>query len=352
MWSSFTSLSMTLADLLASVRRVEVRTNRLVNDVMVGAYLSHFKGRGMDFEELREYIPGDDVRDIDWNVTYRMNRVFVKRWREERELGLILAVDVSASGDFGSVRASKREFAAEVAATLAFSAARNGDKVGLLLFSDRAELFVPPRKGRRHLLRVIREVLNFQPAARRTDITAALTTLNRILHRRSIIFLLTDFLHSEVGRAAPVGQASSLSRPAGFQPAGANQPAGRMPAQLTGQDARATTEAARRGLLQEIGLTNARHDLVCVHLSDPRESELPRAGLLTVEDAETGELLEVDTSREAARQTYARVNAERLADLDRALRQAVVDTLRLSAGEDFAPTLQRFFETRRGRRRG
>ena len=309
---------MTLADLLATVRRVEVQTNRLVNDVMVGAYLSHFKGRGMDFEELREYMPGDDVRDIDWNVTYRMGRVFVKRFREERELGMILAVDVSASSDFGSVLHSKREFAAQVAATLAFSAARNSDKVGLLLFSDRVELFVPPRKGRRHVLRLIRELLSFQPAARRTDIPAALNTLNRVLHRRSVIFLLTDFLHSDVG------QSTGLS----------------------------SAPAERRGLLRELGLTNSRHDLVCVHLSDPRESELPRAGLLTVEDAETGELLEVDSTREATRQIYARVNADRLADLDRALRQAGVDTLRLSTAEEFAPALQRFFETRRGRRRG
>jgi uncharacterized protein (DUF58 family) len=305
---------MTLPELLESVRRVEVQTNRLVSDVMVGAYLSHFKGRGMDFEELREYIPGDDVRDIDWNVTYRMGRAFVKRYREERELGMILAIDVSASGDFGSVRLSKREFAAHVAATLAFSAARNGDKVGMLLFTDRAELFIPPRKGRRHLLRCIRELLSFRPASRRTNIPAALATLNRVLHQRSIIFLLTDFLHS--------------------------------------LDARDTPPAASRDLLQEIGLTNSRHDLVCVHLSDPREGELPRAGLLTVEDAETGELLEVDSTRESVRQTYERVNAERLADLDRALRQAGVDTLRLSTDRPFAPVLQRFFETRRGRRRG
>jgi uncharacterized protein (DUF58 family) len=305
---------MTLPELLESVRRVEVQTNRLVSDVMVGAYLSHFKGRGMDFEELREYIPGDDVRDIDWNVTYRMGRVFVKRYREERELGMILAMDVSASGDFGSARLSKREFAAQVAATLAFSAARNGDKVGLLLFTDRAELFIPPRKGRRHLLRCIRELLVFQPASRRTDIPAALATLNRVLHQRSIIFLLTDFLHSLGPRDTP--------------------------------------PSASRDLLQEIGLTNSRHDLVCVHLSDPRETGLPHAGLLTVEDAETGELLEVDSSRDGVRQTYERVNAERLADLDRALRQAGVDTLRLSTDSPFAPTLQRFFETRRGRRRG
>ena len=140
---------MTLQEILETVRRVEIRTNRLVNDMMVGAYLSHFKGRGMDFEELRDYIPGDDVRDIDWNVTYRMGRPFVKRYREERELGVILALDVSASGTFGSVRRSKRESAAEIAATLASSAARSSDKVALLLFTDEIELFLPPRKGRR-----------------------------------------------------------------------------------------------------------------------------------------------------------------------------------------------------------
>src|SRR5213593_71051 len=160
---------MTIAELLQAVRRIEVRTNRLVNDTMVGAYLSHFKGRGMDFEELRDYIPGDDVRDIDWNVTFRMGRPFVKRFREERELGVILAVDVSASGAFGSARRSKRE----IAATLACSAARSSDKVALLLFSDGVELFLPPRKGRRHILRVIRELLAFEPKHRGTNIPAA-----------------------------------------------------------------------------------------------------------------------------------------------------------------------------------
>ena len=155
---------MTLTELLESVRRVEVRTNRLVNDTMVGAYLSHFKGRGMDFEELREYIPGDDVRDIDWNVTHRLGRPFVKRFREERELTAVLAVDVSASSQFGSANRTKREFAVEIAATLAMSAAKNGDKVALLLFTDEVELFVPPRKGRRHILRIVREMLMFKPA--------------------------------------------------------------------------------------------------------------------------------------------------------------------------------------------
>src|SRR6266404_3753092 len=188
--------TMTLSELLESVRRVEVRTNRLVNDTMVGAYLSHFKGRGMDFEELREYIPGDEVRDIDWNVTYRMGRPFVKRYREERELTMVLAVDVSASSAFGSLRRSKRDFAAEIAGTLAISAARSSDKVALLLFTDQIELYLPPRKGRRHILRILREILSFQPKRRATSIPAALAFLNHVLHRRSIIFLLTDFLHS------------------------------------------------------------------------------------------------------------------------------------------------------------
>jgi uncharacterized protein (DUF58 family) len=305
---------MTINELLESVRRVEVRTNRLVNDMMVGAYLSHFKGRGMDFEELREYIPGDEVRDIDWNVTYRMGRPFVKRYREERELAMVLAVDISGSSTFGSIRRSKREFAAEIAGTLAISATRSSDKVALLLFSDTVELYLPPRKGRRHILRIIREMLFHQPKGRRTDIPGALAFLNRVLHRRSIVFLLTDFLHSFGASAAPAQNA--------------------------------------RDALQEIGLTNARHDVVCIHLHDPRENTLPPAGLLTIEDAETGELLELDSNRAGVREKFARTNAERLAELDRALRRAGVDTLSFSTAEPFAQTLQAFFETRRGRRRG
>ncbi len=305
---------MTLREILETVRRVELRTNRLVNDMMVGAYLSHFKGRGMDFEELRDYQPGDDVRNIDWNVTARMGRPFVKRYREERELSVILAVDISASGAFGSVRRSKREFATEIAATLASSAARSSDKVGLLLFTDQVELFLPPRKGRRHILRVIREMLGFEPKHKGTSIPAALTFLNHVVKRRAIVFLLSDFLQDF-----------------GTQSAGTS---------------------AGRDLHQEIGMTNARHDLVCVHLHDPRESHLPNAGLLTIEDAETGELLELDSGRTTVRQTFAETNAQRLAELDRALRRAGVDTLRFSTGEPFTQTLQRFFETRRGRRRG
>jgi uncharacterized protein (DUF58 family) len=305
---------MTLSELLEAVRRVETRTNRLVNDTMVGAYLSHFKGRGMDFEELREYVPGDEVRDIDWNVTYRMGRPFVKRYREERELAVVLAVDVSASSTFGSLRRTKREFAAEIAGTLALSATRNSDKVALLLFTDQVELFLPPRKGRRHILRILREMLGFEPRHRGTNIPAALTFLNHVLHRRSIVFLLTDFLHSF---------STDAVRP-----------------------------QAGRDTLHEVGLTNARHDLVCLHLYDPRENALPRAGLLTVEDAETGELVELDTSRSAVAQRFAQINSQRLAELDRAFQRAGVETLRFSTAEPYAQTLQHFFETRRGRRRG
>ena len=303
---------MTPTQLLESVRRIEVRTNRLVNDTMVGAYLSHFKGRGMDFEELREYLPGDDVRDIDWNVTLRMGRPFIKRFREERELCAVLAVDGSGSAAFGSGDRTKREFAAEVAATLALSAARNGDKVALLLFSNEVELFIPARKGRRHILRLVREMLMFTPRQRGTDIPAALTFLNHVQKRRAIVFLITDFLHG------------------------------------TG----ASASASQRDVNQELGLTNTRHDLVCLHLHDARESSLPSAGLLTVEDAETGELVELDSTRAAVRERYTQSNLERLNELDRGLIRAGVDTLRFNTHEPFAPKLQRFFEIRRGRRRG
>jgi len=306
---------MTLTELLESVRRVEVRTNRLVNDTMVGAYLSHFKGRGMEFEELREYIPGDDVRDIDWNVTHRLGRPFVKRFREERELTAVLAVDVSGSFQFGSAQCTKREFAAEIAATLAMSAAKNGDKVALMLFTDEVELFVPPRKGRRHILRIVRELLMAKPRRRGTDIARALNFLNHVLNRRAMVFLLTDFLHQ-----------MKLERPVA----------------VSGQ----------REVTAVLGLTNTRHDVICLHLHDPRESDLPSAGLVTMEDAETAEQLELDSASRPVRERFARVNVERLAALDRALIRTGVDTLRLNTSEPFAPALQRFFELRRGRRRG
>ncbi len=278
---------MTLTELLESVRRVEVRTNRLVNDTMVGAYLSHFKGRGMDFEELREYIPGDDVRDIDWNVTHRLGRPFVKRFREERELTAVLAVDVSASSSFGSANRTKREFAAEIAATLAMSAAKNGDKVALLLFTDEVELFVPPRKGRRHILRLVRELLMFKPRRRGTDISGALGFLNHVLHRRAIVFLLTDFLHTGAG---------DHSHPRPHQQRRLEDE----------HEDEGRGGSGGRDVIAELGLTNTRHDVVCLHLHDPRESTLPDAGLLTIEDAETGELLELDSDSQRRARAFCR----------------------------------------------
>ena len=222
--------------------------------------------------------------------------------------------------------ARKRESAVEIAATLAISAARSSDKVALLLFSDQVELFLPPRKGRRHILRLIREMLSFEPKRRGTNIPAALAFLNHVFHRRSVIFLFTDFLHSVVQDpdAAPDNAAAAAD-------AGAS---------------------GVRDAIQEIGLTNARHDLICLHLHDPREGSLPPAGLLTIEDAETGELIEIDSNRAVIRERFARTNAERLGELDRALRRAGVATLRFSTAEPFAQTLQAFFEKRPGRRRG
>jgi uncharacterized protein (DUF58 family) len=343
---------MTISELLATVRRVEVRTNRLVNDTMVGAYLSRFKGRGMDFEELREYMPGDDIRDIDWNVTNRMGRPFVKRYREERELTMVLAVDVSASSAFGSLRRTKREFAAEIAATLAAAAARTSDKVALLLFTDRVELFVPPRKGRRHLLRLIRELVSFEPKQRGTDIPAALTFLNHVLRRRAIVFLLTDFLHSNAtSNQSNLGLRWQAQRDTALASGNKNPIDAKAPSPLRSAGA-VQNVAGSRDVIAELGLTNASHDLVCLHLHDPRESELPDAGIVTVEDAETGEVLELDSGRRTVREKFARLNAERLAALDLAFNRAGVDTLRFNTAEPFAATLQRFFETRRGRRRG
>ena len=300
-------MAITSADIVSQVRRVELRTSKLANDLMVGAYHSQFKGRGMDFEELREYVPGDDVRTIDWNVTARMRRPFVKLHREERELSVILVIDISASGDFGSSERTKREFATEIAGTLAFSAMRNGDKTGLLLFSDDVELFLPPRKGRRHLLRMIREALAFPAKGRGTSIQAALAFLNHVVHRRSVVFLVTDFLHS-------FGVTSK-----------------------------------GRDLFHEIGQTNSRHDLVVIQLQDPRERAVPASGLLMIEDAETGEVLELDTMRESVRDSYAAGVASRQEQLDAALAHADVDCLRFSASDNHAAILQHFFEHRRRR---
>jgi uncharacterized protein (DUF58 family) len=277
----------------------------MVNDAMVGAYLSRFKGRGTDFEELREYEPGDDVRSMDWNVTARMGKPFIRLHREERELTMVIALDVSGSSSFGSGESTLRERGAEVAACLAVSALKAGDKVGLLLFSDQEELWVSPKKGRRHVLRIIRDALEFAAVSRRTSFTRPMRRLGRALRRRSMVFVVSDFLPGAEG-----GEAMAAA----------------------------------------LGELNARHDTACVQLIDERERLLPDVGVIALEDAETGEIREVDTGSGATRQRFAETAEARLAETAAGLARAGMDVARLEATAAVAPALSRFFERRRRRR--
>ena len=290
-------------DILKKIRRLELKTRGMVNAVFSGQYRSVFKGRGMNFEEVREYQPGDEVRTIDWNVTARFGEVrgeaYVKKFTEERELIVMLAVDVSASGNFGSVHLSKRELAAEVASLLAFSAIRNNDKVGLILFSDHVELFIAPKKGRLHTLRIIREILFFEPSGRGTDPGIALRHLNHVLHRRAVVFLVSDF------------QAPDFSK--------------------------------------ELGVTARRHDLIAIPIVDPREEELPDVGLLTLEDAETGEQLEIDTSNRKTRVAFLKAVDQQTTERLRQFRTKRIDAISLRTDEDYLPALRTFFRTRERR---
>lgn len=286
-------------DILKKIRRLELRTRRLVNDALAGQYHSVFKGRGMNFEDVRAYQPGDEVRFIDRNVTARTGELHVKNFTEERELTVVLLVDVSASGAFGSVSLSKRELAAEVASVLAFSAVGNRDKVGLVLFSDGIELFLPPEKGRGHVLRIIREVLFFQPRGRGTNLNAALDFLNKVVRRRAVVFLLSDF------------QAPDFSRP--------------------------------------LAVTARRHDLVAVPVADPLEETLPDVGRVTLEDAETGEQYEVNTSDIGAQVAFRKAIAARRDALAALLRKFGVDSIALRTTDDYLPALRTFFKTRERR---
>ncbi len=291
-------------ELIRAVRRIEIRTRHLVNDSFAGEYQAIFKGRGMEFDEVRQYQPGDEVRIIDWNVTARMGEPFVKRYVEERELTVMLAFDASASGHFGTAGRFKREIAAELGAVLAFSAISNSDKVGLLIFTDRVELHIPPRKARRHVLRLIRDLLAFEPAGRGTDIALALDRLNRVLKRRAIIFLISDFM--------PMLE---------------------------------NDERHARSLL----VTNRRHDLVAVAITDPREISWPSVGIVALEDAETAATVTVDTSNAAWREAFARQAAARQAARDAAFNRAQVDRIDIIVGQDYVGPLLAFFEMR-GRR--
>jgi uncharacterized protein (DUF58 family) len=301
-------VTITTKAMMSRMRQMEIRTRRLVNDSLVGEYHSVFKGRGMDFDEVREYIAGDEVRTIDWNVTARAGRPFVKKFAEERELNILLAVDISASGNFGSGAQSKRDLAAELASLLAFSAIRNSDKVGLLLYTDRIEQFLPPKKGRRHVLRVVREILYHEPVGRGTDGVKALDVINHVLHRRAIVFMISDF--------------QSPKDPT------------RVGAEL------------RRAMRQ----TNRRHDLVAVHIEDAREKTLPNLGLLALQDSETGAVIELDTANPAVRSRFNRQALERVRNLVTDFRAEGVDTLELDTNAPYLPALQRFFRSRERRR--
>ena len=289
----------TPADILKKIRVLEIKTRGLVEAAFAGDYHSVFKGRGMNFEEVREYQPGDEIRSIDWNVTARLGAPFVKKFTEERELTVMLIVDVSASGNFGSTTQSKRELAAEVASLLAFSAIRNNDKVGLLLFTDRVELFIPPKKGRSHTLRIIREILFFEPEGRGTNPALALDSLNKIVTRRAVVFFISDF------------QAPDFSK--------------------------------------SLAVSGRRHDFIAVHVQDEREKVLPNIGIITLEDAETGDQIEINTADRTTRTHFVDLANAQQTELTRTLRRNNIDAIALRTGEDYLPALRSFFKQRERR---
>jgi uncharacterized protein (DUF58 family) len=285
---------------LRKIRRIEIRTRRAVNDVFAGRYHSVFKGQGMEFQEVREYVPGDDIRAIDWNVTARTGSPHIKKFTEEREMTVMLLVDISASNRFGSTVQLKRDLVAEIAALLAFSAIANHDRVGLILFTDQVEKHIPPAKGPTHVLRVISEILAAKPRSPRTDLEPALKYLNRVTRRRSVAFLISDFI-------APACE-------------------------------------------QTLRVTARRHDLVSLVVGDKRESALPPIGLVDFEDAETGQRLWVDTSHAPTRRALLTRQSARRETLLRLLRSARSDAIELNAGEPYDRELVRFFRQREKRR--
>ncbi|MGH7976211.1 MAG: DUF58 domain-containing protein [Limisphaerales bacterium] len=295
-------------EILKKIRQIEIRTNRIVTETLAGQYHSVFKGQGMNFDEVREYQPGDDVRAIDWNVTARMNHPFIKKFVEERELTLMLVVDVSGSGLFGSRGQSKRELAAEIASVLAFSAIRNNDKVGLLLFTDEVEKFIPPRKGRGHVLRVIREVLYFEPKRRGTNLKVALDFLLRVQSHKAIAVVISDFISTE------------------------------------------NSGALSKNLQTSLRVTNRKHDVVAVQITDRYEIELPTLGRLTLEDAETGEILEINTNNSGSRDAFALRQQKQIGELAKRFRSSGIDSIQLRTDESYSAALGKFFETREKRR--
>ena len=283
-------------EIIRKVRRIEIRTKKLVNDVFSGEYHSIFKGRGMEFEEVREYQPGDDVRVIDWNVTARYGHPFVKRFKEERELTVMLLVDASSSGEFGTAQRMKGEIAAELCSVLAFSAIKNNDRVGMIIFTDRVEKYIPPKKGSSHVLRLIREVLYFEPEHPKTDIGCALEFLGRVTKRKSVVFLVSDFLSS--------------------------------------------------GYEKMLSITNKKHDLIAIKIADPREIELPNVGFIELEDTETGEQIIIDTKNAAVRKDFQQYVSREKLKLDKGFRSMDLDHIYISTDRSYVEPLMAFFRVR------
>ncbi len=298
-------------EILRKVRQIEIRSNRLVSEALAGSYHSAFKGQGIDFEEVREYQAGDEVRSIDWNVTAKMGSPFVKQYREERELTILLAIDVSDSETFGSSDRSKRERLAELGALLAFSANRNGDKVGLLLFSDQTEKYLPPNKGQKHVLRILRDILFHENQSKGTDLNEGLRFINRVMRRRAVVFLLSDFIIPEY---------------------------------------ETEEESVEDLFFKELAATRRKHDLVCARIHDSHEMELPNVGLVHLEDSESGEKIYLDTSSRSFRESYAKRIAEDRERFNKRLRRRGVDNFEFSTDSDYVGALREFFRMRETRR--
>lgn len=312
-------------ELMKKVRELEIAMRRSVSEVFSGEYSSAFRGRGMEFSEVREYQPGDDVRNIDWNVTARQGSPFIKRYVEERELTVMLVVDLSASGRFGSVSRTKNEAAAELCGVLALAATKNNDKVGLVIFTDRVEMYIPPAKGRTHVLRILRELLEFSPEERRgTDIVGALEHLGLVLKRRSVIFLVSDFLVSEEQWGGALDRRRLAPRPSHG----------------------ASTLDTRLRLL------NRRHDVIVARLIDERERAMPPAGagLIELEDAETGGRIVIDSSSRSARREFAALMDHRRKAMRDRFRRMGVDDIEVSPSEPYVHTLVELFRRREKRR--
>lgn len=285
-------------EVLRKVKLLEISTRKLVNNLFAGEYHTAFKGQGMTFSDFREYVPGDDVRTISWNLTARTGKTYIKKFDEERELTLFLAIDVSASTEFGSGELFKGEAMTHLAALLAFSAVRNKDQVGLLLFSDVIEHYVPPKKGRGHVQRILRDLYYFKPRSRRTRVSSAVHYLAGILKKRATVFLMSDFMDE--------------------------------------------------GFDQSLRLLGRKHDVIAVVVGDKAESELPQVGLLDLQDAETGEIITVDTSSAAFRESLKRENERRREQRDKMLRQSQVDRVDIEASGNYVDPLIQFFERRKG----